>query len=70
MLEGPWRNMRAHLYMRFLRTFYGREVHHFDEISGVGHNATAMFYAPIALGHIFRVHDVIGTAGNLGGPGS
>ena len=57
MLEGPWRKLRAHLYMRYLNHFYGRATHHLDEIPGVGHNASAMFEAPVALGHIFRVHN-------------
>ena len=55
MLEGPWRRLRGHLYMRYLRSFYGRDVHHLDEVPGVGHNATGMFLHPIGLSHIFRL---------------
>ena len=54
MLQGPFRNARAHQYMRYLEDIYGRPVHKLHEIPGVGHNASAMFGSEIGLRELFN----------------
>ena len=48
MLQGPFRRARGRKYVEYLRAFYGREVHSFDEIYGCGHDAACIFASPRA----------------------
>jgi pimeloyl-ACP methyl ester carboxylesterase len=54
MLEGPWRKARGKTYMKFLKKYYGKDVHRFGIVPGCGHNATCIFASGIALAHVFR----------------
>ena len=57
MLQGPWRKVRGMQYMQFLENYYGKPVHQYALVNGVGHNATGIFFSSTALKHIFDLED-------------
>ena len=44
-------------YIQFLENYYGKPVHQYALVNGVGHNATGIFFSSTALKHIFDLED-------------